>query len=366
MISPLLWGPPQKGEDIMEGIQAVALWIASQSVGLPSLESKFITASQPCRLYAVVGVVAPTGEVLRISAAPFIEGLGEALPWNSTWGRPPDIRWYRVEHEKDMYRNGPENRGWWAPIQYVETFLDTGWVIPCDVRPTILKGGGANLGTMHYRLEVIMAGETLRTPGKDAVDKRGVLRGVHRISIARDSSLVGMAFAWFNLPYIWASASLRDQDPPEAHQAEQFVGADCADLMIAVLRRWTGIDLPYRNSAAFHEGGALDRYLITLYQGVRPDSQGIFRDKNGKPIPVSPDGIQPGDFLVYSRHVALFSKDTPPLGLLDNSDLHIHTCNGEVTEDALQEGFAPPFDIRRWVSIQPQFGTKREEKFPKR
>ncbi len=329
-------------------VQVLGVWIAS-GAGVPSLDSKFLTLSDPCSLYAVVQIASGEGRRAYVAGVARVSGLGEAVSWDPSWGEI-QIRWYRVEHAQEAYRNGSHNPRWWAPVRYVETFFDTGWVVPCDVRPTVLRGaGGANVGTMHFRLEVIYRGDTLRTPGREAADVRGVLRGVHRISRARDTSLVGLAFAWFNLPYIWGSASLRDQDPPEEHQTERFVGADCADLMVAVLRRWTGLPLRYRNSAAFREGGALDRYLRTLFRDLRPDTSGVFRDGRGRPVPVGPRGVRPGDFLVYRRHVALFSRDTPPEGVLDLSDLHIHTCKGEVTEDAIQEGFPPPLDVRRWV-----------------
>ena len=333
----------------MPDIRILALAVASGTARVPPHTGHaFYVQPGACSLYAVV-TVQHAGDTFRVSAAKTVDGE-PARQWDPAWGEI-SLSWFRVEPARPMYRNGPENPGWWARLDYQETPLDTGWVVPCDVRPTILKGArGHNLGTMRFRLQAVFRGETLRTPGAEAVEKRGISDRVFRLSLARDSSLVGLAYAWFGLPYIYGSASLRDQDPPEAHQAERFIGADCADLMVAVLRRWSGLDLPYRNSAAFHEGGAFEPYLVTLHRGVVLDTvQGVYRDRRGRVVRVGEGGVLPGDFLVYRRHVGMFSRDRPPLGVLDPSDLHIHTCNDEITEDPIGEGFDPPFTIRRLV-----------------
>lgn len=332
----------------MSVIRILVMAIASGTAEVPPHTGHaFYVSPEACRLYAVLTVT--TGEdTFLVSHAPRVDRI-PARRWEGAWGNV-EITWFRVENAQPMYRNGPENPGWWARLRYQETLLDTGWVVSCDVRPTILKGArGQNVGTMRFALRVVFRGETLKTPGAEAVERRGISDRVFRLSIARDSSLVGFAFAWFGLPYIYGSASLRDQDPPEAHQTERFIGADCADLVVAVLRKWSGLPLPYRNSAAFHEGGALDRYLLTLFRNVRPDTaRGVFVDEGGKVVLVGEGGVRPGDLLVYRKHVGIFSEDRPPLGVLDLSDLHIHTCNDEVTEDPLAEGFEPPFTIRRF------------------
>ncbi len=221
-----------------------------------------------------------------------------------------NIRWYQIQSEKGSYRNG-SGEGWWAKIKY-ETKEIKG---ARDLKTIPLNSVfSKKYGTKRFQAKVITARDTLSTPGSESTRKYGISDMVHRITIFEDSTLVGLIKGFFGIPYIWGSASPTGK--PHDHQAEKFIGADCADLITAAARL-KGINIPYTSSAG------LRKYAQIIAKQIKPRLL-LYYDKNGDVI--STQTIKPDDLLLFNGHVAVFVKDRFIKGKLDVFDLMIDTA----------------------------------------
>lgn len=325
--------------------------------GIATDDNKFLLGGEIHRLFAVLVIHNQKGDTFYVTEAKNIRIKGKQIdsrklinPTKMKLSEKPKLRWYKVENVKTNYENSNKNKGWWAKIQYTETpWIEDEWVVIADVRPTILKGApdGKNFGTMRYKLEVELGGRVLKTPGKESIDIRGIKDNVFRISIGRDSTIVGISYGFFNLPYIRGSASLVDQNPPEFHQAERFIGFDCADFITAVIRRFSGIDLKYGSSYSFRNDPEYKKILKTIVPRAILKNDVFVMPYSDSVIKVGEGGIIPGDILLYNGHVGIFTRDTSQVGILDKDDLHIHTCFDEPKEEPLISGYGNSFTILR-------------------
>src|SRR6188768_4114255 len=62
------------------------------------------------------------------------------------------------------------------------------------------------LGTLRYKVEVEIDGQTLVTPGAEATDTFGLLPSVHRVSIRKDDSFLGFLSEYLLVPEVFGSA----------------------------------------------------------------------------------------------------------------------------------------------------------------
>jgi len=252
------------------------------------------------------------------------------------------VEWRKLEPTSGAYDN--EQGGFhWDEIDYTANVwagaAGSGLARVADVTPMVLPSHG-DVGTMHFQVVVTLAGRTLSTPGLDDRYRGGLADDVPRVSLRRDDTFLGFLTENFNEPYIWGS----DGDGA-THQTERNVGGDCADFICYGLRR-AGHRLPYGST-----------YDVPRWGGDKPiahiatrAADGRFLDAAGKPIVVGPQGVQPGDLLLFHRHVAAFVEDRAPLGVLDANDVLIHTAwapPDEQTFDASKQWTSPPFDVYR-------------------
>jgi hypothetical protein len=91
--------------------------------------------------------------------------------------------------------------------------------------------------------------------------------------------------------------------------------------------------------------GGLPKFTRLLAAGNR-DTAGIYRDKDGKPLPFT----QVGDLVLFPRHVGALAVDRGELGILDDQDLMMHTLFDSPKEQAIAEsGYAgTPVELRRF------------------
>jgi hypothetical protein len=195
------------------------------------------------------------------------------LPGRTSWsaaGCPPvTIRWQRVEPRMqhvetrapnpgiDIYANavvfGPKHGAWigFDTLEYAEYAAPAGddrWTLEVrDARPSdaaLLAGrdpADRDLGTARLAATIVAPGaEPRATPGAASVERGAISDRVFRYSVRRGDDLVGWLTAYFNVPYVFGSAGVGARS-----QAERFVGTDCADLIVAALRRSDRPDLAY-------------------------------------------------------------------------------------------------------------------------
>jgi cell wall-associated NlpC family hydrolase len=249
------------------------------------------------------------------------------------------ILWYKVESGRKSYMNTKKNPGWWADVAYVESLENSGrqTLRDVDVSPLLRKGvtwKGRAVGTMRYRAAVEFPGFSLSTPGATSPSKGGACPGLRRVSRQGGTgiSAVDHAMSLANLPYIWGSAFLTGEGAGGKHQAELFVGADCADLVIAAWHMSGASAIPYRAVVPL-----LNAYGGTPFAvAVSYKKNGFYFGAPGKAITVGAGTVRPGAAVLWKfgpggakGHAAmLVADDGPdgvPNGVLDESDWVLHT-----------------------------------------
>jgi cell wall-associated NlpC family hydrolase len=250
-----------------------------------------------------------------------------------------ELRWYKVEPTSENLSNTATGSFRFEVIPYAETLV-TAWTgrtsVAADVRPTRTPDRGQGLGTMRYKLVAMTAGGSLATQGAEARAGRGGLaEQVHRVSLRRDDSYLGMLTELFGQPYIWASGG----QPDARHQAELMEGADCADFVVYGMRR-LGHRVPYTWSEDLRTRGR------RLGAGTLRED-GVYVDAAGAPVPFP----RPGDLVLFPRHVGALTQDRGVPGVLDRDDLMMHTLFASPREESIAaSGYSgTAVEIRRWT-----------------
>jgi hypothetical protein len=247
------------------------------------------------------------------------------------------VEWRLVESAEPNWRNRDQNPGWWADVRYDEFELpwDGLGVVDVEVRSARLRGvswKGKSVGTMRIKAVVELESVVLATPGAESAGKGGVLKGVRRVTRLGGSgnAVVDAALGMSGLPYIWGSAPVGGDGDESSHQAEIFVGADCADLVVAAWRI-SGLGNESYTSVA----RLLDRHEASSIRIVEK-REGIYVGAAGAPIPFGPGGAAAGSMIAWrfgpnlgKSHAAVLVEDRGPMGapndLLDEWDLVLHT-----------------------------------------
>lgn len=240
--------------------------------------------------------------------------------------RPPvegaRFTWYRLEATAGSVDNTTPSFHF-EPIPYEAVELEACRDQPtCPARPDSSRWGPVvkvpGTGTAAFQVRATLpGGQTLSSPGIEFTERGGISRSVHRVAFRRDDSLLGYATELFNLPYIFGSAG------PDGHnQTDLLIGSDCADLAIYAARR-LGYAAQYTNTYN------IDQQAPEIARADRLEG-GVSVDKRGKPLRFGTGAgqLQPGDIIHFpnSRHVAMLYEDREPLGVLDPSDIMLHTC----------------------------------------
>tara|TARA_Y100000294_G_scaffold76363_1_gene71985 strand:- start:214 stop:816 length:603 start_codon:yes stop_codon:yes gene_type:complete len=198
---------------------------------------------------------------------------------------------------------------------------------------------------MRYKVVVNCGNGTLSTQGAESYGKTGINANVHRVSVRGNTGIpiVDWAYSFMNQPYIWGSATPTGKDMD--HQSDRYIGADCADLVVAAARK-AGHNISYGGS---HNLSPLDMRRDTVFISREPElsSEGIYQ-KNGKEVVIDKDNVRIGDVVLYNRHVGILTKDLPPIGILSSNDLIIHTLFKEPMEEPISQAYSGPFSIVRF------------------
>jgi len=313
--------------------------------GAPWLEGR-VGAARPAR-----AVDARLGEEIDVLvAAPGRLGgrsvVFGAAPGRTSWERCGEVvvHWRRVEprmqHVSTPSPNGDvkvyanavvfgARHGEWIgfdELEYVETPLEaTGSSLRVrDAAPTetLLRREGPTrpLGTMRLAATVELDGVARSTPGAADAPDGQISARVFRYSFRSGDGFLGWLSSWFNVPYLFGSAG-----KGSAAQAERYVGADCADVLVAALRRAGHHELEYTSVAGLVD--RLDRVgpVVEVKPGGAPTALRWGRDvRPGDLLAldyVGDDGQLPRDW----DHIVVLVEDRgldgKPDGLLGPDDL---------------------------------------------
>lgn len=191
------------------------------------------------------------------------DGARGHVPWA---GCGAEVEWRRVEPRMQhvatpapnasvpVYANavvlGPEHGKWigYDRIEYFESALDGGGTRRTvrDAAPSAGPPRGEawlGLGVMRLAATVRLGATAATTPGADDTVDGMIAPRVFRYSVRAGDDFLGWLTSYFNVPYLFGSAGKGARN-----QAERYLGADCADILVAALRR-TGSRLEYTSVA---------------------------------------------------------------------------------------------------------------------
>jgi hypothetical protein len=247
------------------------------AVALLLLASASLARAERCRLRGAPFLETKTGArtldlrrgeegAVFVAAPAWFGSRAVVLSDSGVAGRVPftgcaaTLRWSRVEplleHTNTpapngkiaVYSNavvfGPHHGKWigFDRIEQLVTPLDEGRtsIVVRDARPSaelgaVDRGDRAELGMMRLAAAVTIAGETRTTPEE--------LDAAFRYTVREGDDFIGWLTSFFNVPYLFGSAGKGARA-----QAERYYGADCADVLVAALRR-AGASLEYTSVA---------------------------------------------------------------------------------------------------------------------
>ena len=189
-------------------------------------------------------------------------GARGRVSWTGAGCPGATVSWRRVEprmqHQATpapnadvaLYANavifGPKHGTWigFDHIEYFDSPIDSpilgtgGWTLhvadAAPTEPTARKRDTALLpfGTMRLAAAVAAGSQAAATPGAGDTPGGAIADSVFRYSFRRDDGFVGWLTSFFNVPYVFGSAGKGAKS-----QTERRVGADCADVLVAALRR---------------------------------------------------------------------------------------------------------------------------------
>ena len=152
------------------------------------------------------------------------------------------IRWYRIIPDTSrMYKNAnfpwEDNAYKWvgfAKIRYSRhEIVEARDKLQYTVITANDSGSGLT-GSYWYQVEVEKDDEVRRSAGLKESDHRGLSPQVFRLSIRDGEGFLGYVSSFFNVPGVFGSAT---------YQSTNYIGTDCADVMMAAYSRWRNIPL---------------------------------------------------------------------------------------------------------------------------
>lgn len=349
---------------LLLAVPARALAARCELVGTPWIEGRVALGSRGR------AVDAQLGQTIRVFvAAPgrldgrkvvFGESGSDRVSWERAGCPAAPIAWANVEarmqHENTPSPNktvavfanavvfGPHH-GRWIGFDHIEYFESPrpdlqGWAVDVkDATPTEhhARQRATELlpfGVMRLKVTIQHDGRTLASPGAEDAPQGQIADLVFRYTFRRDDSFLGWLTSFFNVPYLFGSAGSGSRS-----QAERYVGADCADILVAALRR-SGRKLDYSNVSALvgklHKVGAPTQ--IHPCETPGPCEQPEPRLRFGTEV-------RPGDLLAMDYqgaselprawdHIVAIIEDrgpqgTPADGLLGPEDLVAETGSAE-------------------------------------
>ena len=227
---------------------------------------------------------------------------------------------------------GPKHGTWigFDHIEYFDSPIDSpilgaaGWILhvadAAPTEPTARKRDAAllPLGTMRLAAAVAAGSRIAATPGAGDAAGGTIADSVFRYSFRRDDGFVGWLTSFFNVPYVFGSAGKGAKS-----QAERRVGADCADVLVAALRRTGARNFEYSSVM----------YLIDHLPHVSAPAEMAACTTTGPCAAATPPlhfgrDVRPGDFLALDYvgadelprpwdHIVAVVEDRGPNGVAD-------------------------------------------------
>jgi len=165
-------------------------------------------------------------------------------------------------------------------------------------------------GSFWFQAEIHADGRVARSPGIEDSDERGLSPRVFRVSIRDGEGYLGYVSSYLNVPGLFGSVN---------YQSENYIGVDCADVLVAAHARMHALPLE-RN---YNVAGLVDELKHVVEFDV----------ERGRPSEALEWGtdIRPGDLIAVKYrgsyaygHIGALYRDSNWNGQLDRWDLVLH------------------------------------------
>ena len=193
-----------------------------------------------------------------------------------------------------------------------------------DPTPEISPFYHHDLGSFWFDVELTLTdGSVVKTAGLEKNDNRGLSPKVFRISYVTDNAYLGYLTSFFNVPGLFGSVP---------YQSKNYIGADCADVLMAANAILTKTKLEDFNVARLVK--TFPRHAKLNVSNGQPDKELRWGED-----------VHPGDFIAvrYSprqqyAHIGALYKDENQNGLLDKEDGVLHAGPQALHYSQLKEG----------------------------
>lgn len=167
-----------------------------------------------------------------------------------------------------------------------------------------------DVGSFWFQVEVAEDKIIYRSPGIDDSDEKGLSPQVLRVSIREGEGYLGYLTSFFNVPGLFGSVT---------YQSENYIGVDCADVLVAACAKWKNQPLRKNYNVAM---------VVSEWPRVKEFE---LREGAGSEQVFWGAGIQPGDFIAVRypggrqyQHIGALCSDANANGILDGGDVVIH------------------------------------------
>jgi hypothetical protein len=167
-----------------------------------------------------------------------------------------------------------------------------------------------DVGSFWFQAEVFSGGKIFRSAGLDESDHRGIPNQTFRVSIRDGQGYIGYLTSFFNVPGLFGSVT---------YQSSNYIGADCADVLMAARSVWKKAPLEKNYNVAMLVNKLEKIDEIDVSNGI-PSKRLVWQKD-----------IQAGDFLAVryagSRqyaHIGALYSDSNKNKIFDSADIIIH------------------------------------------
>ncbi|MBI3549945.1 MAG: hypothetical protein HY078_12985 [Elusimicrobia bacterium] len=259
------------------------------------------------------------------------------------------IRWFQILPDLDtMYNNAnfpwdPDPYKWkgFAKIHYDREELDrfsgqreielfagkrgerATWTRVYQSKTVRSKYFHADVGSFWFQAEVEVQGTRMSSPGLKDSDQYGLSPKVLRVSVRDGEGYLGYLTSFFNVPALFGSVP---------RQNNLYLGADCADVLVAAQGKWSGRETKR------------DYNVAALVKELPPVAE--FEMKDGRPdrAVAWKTAIKPGDWIAVRyagqrmyQHIGALYRDADGDGVLGPEDIVLHAGPMPLAFDRLAE-----------------------------
>jgi hypothetical protein len=265
---------------------------------------------------------------------------GQSVKLRANLDNYQSIKWYQIIPDTSQYyknanfpwEKNPYQWNGFGKINYEIIELSSLQnKLEIDITPKLLSKNrpknnpyySSNLGSFWFVVEAVLEnGKLVKSPGLELNNAKGLSPTVFRVSYIESHDYIGYLTSFFNVPGIFGSIP---------YQSINYIGADCADVLMAA-------------KSVFKQSKLKDFNVAMLVESL--ESLASINIKKGIPNKTLKwdKDLKPGDFIAVRyrnqkqfAHIGALYKDSNKNGVLDSMDLILHAGPDALHVSALAE-----------------------------